>query len=154
MSRARGRKETPMYSKSLSFVALTLAFTTGCSFAARSPDMYREDVQKVLDGQGASVQACFTDVLKTDKAAGGTVTVRFTVAKDTGAFEGASVDAARTTAPEAVSQCVLKSLEGLVLQPGDAQQGDATFAWEFKANPAKEVMEPAESPEPAAPPAS
>jgi hypothetical protein len=153
VSRARGQKETTMISKSLSFVALTLAFATGCSFAARSPDMYREDVQKLLEGQSASVQSCFVTALQADKTAGGTVTVRFTVAKDTGAFENASVDAARTTAPEPVSQCVLKSLEGLVLNPGDAQQGDATFAWEFRANPAKEVLAPAE-PGTEAPPAS
>jgi hypothetical protein len=67
----------------------------------------------------------------------GTVTVRFKVAEDSGRIHDMALDAARTTAPPAVSTCVLRELDGLALSPADAREGQATYTWEFTAPPVK-----------------
>ena len=62
--------------------------------------------------------------------------VRFDVAPDTGQITKVAVDEAKSSAPAPVRECVTTALQGLVLKPGDSNPGKATFAWEFKANPA------------------
>jgi len=111
---------------------MLLALMSGCSFVARAPDGYRDDTKTLLDTRHGALKECYDEVLKSDAKAAGTVAVRFRVLKETGAVTEPAVDPARTTAPEALSQCVLRSLDGLVLDPADRREGQATFVWEFQ----------------------
>jgi len=115
--------------------AVVLGMVAGCSFAARSPDMYRDDTQKLLDTRNAQLKACYDDALKTDAKMAGTVTVQFVVEPETGKVTKAAIDKTKSTAPDALGQCVIRSVDGLVLQPPDANEGQATFSYEFKPNP-------------------
>jgi hypothetical protein len=117
----------------LSLLALGLS-VAGCSFAARSPEMYRDDTRAVLETKNEQVKACYDELLKTNKDAQGTVTVKFTVTKDTGAFSNVAADPAGTTAPPELTQCVLNALQGLALTPGDKSEGQATFTYQFSAS--------------------
>ncbi len=109
--------------------------------------MYRDDTQKVLMTKDAEIHACYDGVLKGTPGVGGRVTVKFEVAEDTGKIRNVIVDRPTTTAPEAVSECVKKSIEGLVINPPDARLGQASFQYDF--------MQPAAPPAaPAAPAAA
>lgn len=111
--------------KSFALIGFALA-AIGCSGALRTAEPYRDDVAKVLESRNGDVKACYDNVLKTDKTASGTVTVKFTVEKDTGAFKDVTTDG-----PPELSSCVSSALSGLVLSPGDVNNGDATFVYEF-----------------------
>lgn len=120
--------------RSMIFVAAaTLSTVTGCSFAARSPDMYRDDTQAVLATRNDAIRACYDGVLKTTPGAGGKVTVTFDVETEGGKFSNVAADAAGTTAPEPVVKCVTDNLQGLSLTPPDARLGKATFVYELSA---------------------
>jgi hypothetical protein len=116
--------------------------------AARDANMYAQDTQKVLESRNGAIKACYDELLKTDKTVAGTVTVKFTVKTETGDLADIKVDPAGTTAPEALSQCVLTSIQGLKLAPPDSQEGLATYSWSFQ------VGAPAATPTPAAPAAA
>lgn len=111
--------------------ALVSLFTTACGVAARSPDMYRDDTKSVLEKKNDDIKACYDGVLKTTPNAAGKVTVKFTVETDSGKLTGVTVDKAATTAPEPVSACVTRSLEGLALTPADVNKGEGTWTYEF-----------------------
>lgn len=121
----------------------------GCGFAVRSPDMYRDDTQKVLETRSPEIKACYDGILKTDKAAAGTVTVKFDVEMDTGKFANVKLDEAASSAPQPVRDCVLNALQGLAIKPPDGNLGKATFMWEFNAGA---VAAPAPAPAPAVAP--
>jgi hypothetical protein len=101
----------------------------GCGGHARSPDEYRDATAAVLATRSAQVRACYDGAYKADPSAQGTVTVQFKVEADTGKFVGAQVVSGN--APDPLKQCILKSFDGALLAPADAQDGDATFQWEF-----------------------
>jgi hypothetical protein len=125
-----------MLHRLMPFTALALlAGATACSFAARSPEMYRDDTQKLLVTRNAQLKSCYDEALKADPKTSGTVTVKFVVAEETGKVTGLALDPAKTTAPDPLGQCVLKSLDGLTLDPPDQNEGQAIFVYEFKANP-------------------
>ena len=105
---------------------------TGCSFAARSAEMYRKDTRELLATRNGDLDACYETAHDKDKSLAGTVVVRFTLESDTGKIVDTKVLEGDTTAPEPLQQCVLDSLEGLALKPGDERQGDATFTWKFE----------------------
>jgi hypothetical protein len=107
--------------------------------AARDPNMYAQDTQKVLESRNDTIKACYDQALKVDQKVAGTVTVKFTVKPDTGELVDAKVDAAGTTAPEALSQCVVTAIQGLKLVPPDDQEGLATFSWNFQVGTAPAV---------------
>ncbi len=109
--------------------ALFIASATGC--AARSDGIYADDVRALLETKSQSVSDCWANIRRADPAAAGTVTVTFRVEESTGLISNAAVEPSRTTAPEAVSQCVVASLEGLALQPGDNRPANATYTWEL-----------------------
>ena len=109
--------------------------TVGCKFAKRSPDMYRDDTRALLETKSGELKACYDGVIQNDKAATGTVTVWFLVQKDTGVIKDAKVEDAN--ASQAVQDCVLASLGALVLDPPDADDGHATFTYEFAIAPQK-----------------
>lgn len=130
--------ETRNMRKSPNHLALlALAVTAvGCSVAARDANMYAQDTQKVLESRNGAIKSCYDQLLKTDINVAGTVTVKFTVKTDTGDLTDIKIDPAGTTAPEALSQCVVTSLQGLKLNPPDAQEGLATYSWSFQAGAA------------------
>ena len=110
-----------------------VATVSGCGFAARSPEMYRDDTKAVLETKSNDIRACYDGVLKSTPGVGGKVTVKFNVETEQGKITNVTVDKANTTAPDAVSACVTKSIAGLGITPPDARLGDATFTWEFAA---------------------
>lgn len=116
--------------KRLSVLAL-VAGMAGCSFAARSPEMYAKDTEEVLNTRNAQIKTCYDDALKTNKELQGKVTIKLLVEHETGKVSNVSADPAGTTAPEALTKCVVDSLQGLVLQPPDQRDGDATFVYDF-----------------------
>jgi hypothetical protein len=118
---------------------LSFVFLGGCSFAARSPDMYRDDTGKELAKKNDDIRACYDGVLKTTPGAAGKVTVRFDVQKDgeegAGKIMNVQVDKAGTTAPDPVAECVTKNIQGVAISPPDKRLGQGSWAWEFTAPP-------------------
>jgi hypothetical protein len=131
----------------LSLLGAVSVFATGCGYAARSPEMYRDDTQKVLDTKSADIKACYDGVLKGTPGVGGKVTVKFEIEEDTGKIKNVVVDQPNTTAPPPVSACVQSALTGLAISPPDARLGQAAFVYEFSQPPA-----PPAPPAPAAAP--
>ena len=121
--------------KTILLIAATsiVATVSGCGFAARSPDMYRDDTKAVLDTKSNDIRACYDGVLASTPGVGGKVTVKFIVEDEHGKITNVAVDKANTTAPDAVSDCVTKNISGLGLNPPDARVGQGTFTWEFAA---------------------
>ena len=124
----------------LSVLLLTAsAVMPGCSCLARDAETYRADTRTVLETRNDAVKACYDEALKADPAVSGTVVVKFKVEKKTGKLMDVGIDPARNRAPEALSDCIVKAIDGLTLEPVDQRQGDATFTWTFKANPPKQL---------------
>jgi hypothetical protein len=115
-----------------SFGMLTLiALVAGCSFHARSPEEYRDATQAVLDTKGSEIKACYDTALKAKSDLSGKVTVHFKVEHESGKLMDVAADPATTQAPPELTQCVISSLNGLVLNPPDARDGSATFEYDF-----------------------
>lgn len=114
----------------LGLLALASMFS-GCSFHARGPEDYRKAVRKVLDSRNKQVESCYKSELKSDEAAKGKVVVKFDVEPSSGNIANAKIVEKQTTANAALQQCVLKSLDGLKLDPADQRKGEATFSWDF-----------------------
>lgn len=127
---------------SLSLFVLSAA-VAGCSFAARSPEMYRDDTAALLETRSAQIKSCYDEALKASPDLQGRVTVRFVVEADTGNITSIEPDPAGTTAPEPLARCVVDSLQGLVLSPPDKRVGNAAFVYDFTVTP------PAAEPPPA-----
>jgi hypothetical protein len=119
--------------KKILAIAATAAFVSGCSFAARSPEMYRDDTKAVLDTKSNDIRACYDGVLKATPGVAGKVTVKFEVETEQGKIVNVAVDKPNTTAPDAVAECVTKSINGLGITPPDKRVGQATFVWDFSA---------------------
>jgi hypothetical protein len=115
----------------------------GCKFAKRGPDKYRDDTRALLETKSGELKTCYDGVLAGDKAAKGSVTVWFMLQKDTGVIMDAKVEDA--SASQGVQDCVTNSLVGLQLDPPDADDGHATFTYEFAANAAKQSPAPKQS---------
>jgi len=114
------------------FAIAAAATTAACSMRTRAPDEYRDDTQALLETKRAEIKTCYDAALKGFPTTGGTVTVRFVVESETGKVASASVDEGRSTAPPQLRDCVLRAMDGLVLTPGDGNEGQATFTWEFR----------------------
>lgn len=117
----------------LSFLAT--AVIVGCGAHARSPDEYRDATQALLETKSADIKTCYDGALKGSATLAGTVTVHFTVEADTGKIGNVQADVAKTQAPDVLQQCVVKSIDGLVLNPPDANPGDGTFEYQFVVGP-------------------
>ncbi len=115
---------------------MLLALGAGCSFHARGPDEYRDATQALLETKSTDIKACYDEALKGKSDLAGTVTVHFSVEAETGKIGHVAADAAKTQAPEVLTECVVKSLDGLALNPPDANPGDGTFEYSFVVGPA------------------
>ena len=109
----------------IGFVLLAVG-SAACGGAIRTAEPYRDDVAKVLETKNGDVTACYNEALKTKKDLAGTVTVKFAVEMKTGTFKDVKTDG-----PPELSTCVSNALNGLVLSPGDVNNGDATFVYQF-----------------------
>ncbi|MBX3226014.1 MAG: AgmX/PglI C-terminal domain-containing protein [Labilithrix sp.] len=127
----------------LSLVAF--ASLTGCGFAVRSPEMYRDDTQKVLETKSADIKACYDGILQGKPGVGGRVTVKFEVEPDTGKIKNVTVDQPNSNAPPEVGDCVKRSIEGLAISPPDANLGQAAFVYEFSQPPPPPAPPPAKT---------
>ena len=128
----------------------------GCAHA-RTADQYRTDVGTALGAHDADIKSCYDGVLATTASATGRVTVQFAVEEKTGRVTDVKLDSSQTTAPDAVSQCVLAALPAVTIQPADRKRGMATWSWEFTAQaapPAAPASAPASTVTPAATPAA
>jgi hypothetical protein len=107
-------------------LAVAAVAASGCGL--RSAEYYRDDVQKVLESKTGDIKSCYDNALKGDKTLSGAVTVRFTVAEDTGKITNPQVQG---DSNPALQGCVVQNIEGLELQPPDVNPGDGTFTWDF-----------------------
>ncbi|MGK3994145.1 AgmX/PglI C-terminal domain-containing protein [Sorangium sp. So ce1024] len=105
--------------------------TAGCSFALRSPEMYRDDTAALLATREEQIRACYDAELAKNPGAEGKVTVSFLVLEDSGRLTDIVVDEDATTASKEVASCVVQSIDGLVLAPPDEKKGKGKFTWEF-----------------------
>ena len=115
-------------------MGLTL-FVAGCSFHARAPDDYSKVTRELLATRKGDVQKCYTKKATKDESLAGSVVVKFEVEAKTGKVINV-IASKHSTAPEALQKCVLKTMDGLVLDPPDLRTGQAKFTYEF------EVKEP------------
>ncbi|HMI83463.1 MAG TPA: AgmX/PglI C-terminal domain-containing protein [Polyangiaceae bacterium] len=119
-----------------STLLLAACFAVGaCSFAARSPEMYRDDTGRALATKQEEIRACYDGVLKGNPSAGGTVAVKFDVETESGKISHVTVDKTKTTAPDPVAECVMRSIDGLTLAPPDQRKGEGTWVYDFQAPP-------------------
>jgi hypothetical protein len=119
------------------FLLAASAVVPGCTCLARDAETYRAETRTLLETRNAAIKDCYDQALAADANLDGQVTVKFKVEKKTGKILNPELDAARTKAPEALSSCIVKAIDGLVLDPVDQRDGLATFSWSFKANPPK-----------------
>ena len=110
-----------------------LASLAACSveFHKRDGEGYRKDTRAMLDTKSGAIKACYDELLKADPTVAGKVVVNFTVQGETGKITDPTVDQAQTTAPEALSHCVLAALDGAALEPPDKCPAKASYTWEF-----------------------
>lgn len=119
--------------KSVLVTGLALAgVLQACSFNARSPEDYRKVTNDLIATRADQLKACYDAALQANPNVGGIVVVSFKVEEKTGKLLNPVVDPARTTAPDALKQCVITALDGLAIDPPDSREGNATFSWEFK----------------------
>lgn len=119
---------------SLPFALGLASLGTGCGGYTRTPDQWTEDTYKVLESQNDGIKKCYAEALKKNANLEGKVTVSFVVENKTGRIRRAKVDGAKTTAGDPVRRCVLEALKDQRITPPDANNGRATFTWEFKRN--------------------
>jgi len=135
-------------------VPLVLLLTTGCVVWMREPDAYRAEIVERVETRDETVQACYDALLvrrqseiEAEERASqgpyadigpvvsarvnelqGNVVATVTVGADTGKMTMA-VDAAGTSAPPEVAQCVLDSMDALSIAPPDKREGTVTLAF-------------------------
>jgi hypothetical protein len=114
---------------------LVLITMTACA-TSRSSEQYRRDTHMILYARSSNLEACYAKALENDARAQGRVTVRFVVEARTGNIVEPTIDTERTTAPQQLMFCVLEAVEGLQLDPPDANEAHATFVYEFRRPPA------------------
>jgi hypothetical protein len=113
--------------------AASLSALAGCSFAARSPEMYRDDTKAIFEAKNNDIRACYDGVLSGTPGVGGKVTITFEWEADEGNLKNVAVDKTNTTAPAPVADCVTKNITNLKISPPDKRLGQGTWAWEFTA---------------------
>lgn len=141
--------------KHLTILGLAALALSTASCAVRDAEMYAADTANVVVTRNPQIKTCYDEALKADQSAAGAVVVSFTVEKKTGNIIDAALVKERTTAPEALGQCVVNAMQGLVLDPPDRNEGAAIFTWNFQPNaPVQLEAEAPAAAAPGAPPAS
>ena len=125
---------------SLTFLAAS-AVVPGCTCVARDAETYKADTRTVLETRNKTIKDCYDVALTTDPKLDGTVVVTFKVEKKTGKIIDTAVDSGRTKAPESLSKCIVEAVDGLILDPVDQRDGQATFSYKFRANEPKPAEE-------------
>jgi hypothetical protein len=115
------------------------AVVPGCTCIARDAETYRADTRSLVETKNKALKDCYDAALVANPTQGGEVTVKFKVEKKTGKIMEAAVDKEQTKAPDELSSCIVKAIDGLTLDPVDQREGQATFRWTFRANPQKEA---------------
>ena len=115
-------------------VVAASAVIPGCTCLARDAETYRAETRTLLETRSSDIKSCYDAALTADPNLDGQVTVKFKVEKKTGKIVDTAVDPEQTKAPEALSQCIVRAVDGLVLDPVDQRDGLATFSWTFRAN--------------------
>ncbi len=110
-----------------------LVMLSGCVFAARSPEAYRDETGAVLATKNEAIRACYDGVLKTTPGAQGTVSITFEVETQAGKIINVAVDPASSTAPAPVQACVTQNLDGLALTPPDQRRALGRWIYQFAA---------------------
>lgn len=128
---------------SITFSLILLAGSAALGCSHRDPETYRADTKALLETRQASLKSCYDRALETNSELEGQVTVTFKVEKKTGRIFDTAIDPARTQAPESLGQCVVQAVDGLVLDPPDRREGQASYSWTFKANEPKQAEAPA-----------
>lgn len=118
-------------SKFIPALVLAVAASSACTFYARDVDTYRADTRTVLETRNAKIKECYDRALETNETVAGKTTINFIVEKKTGTMMNVQLDES-STAPDDLNQCIVNSMEGLVLDPADQREGQATFTWQFK----------------------
>lgn len=117
--------------KTIAIFAL-MAFGAGCSFIARDTETYKKDNRSLLETRSSDVKACYDAALAADPALKGDVVVSYTIEKKTGKLTNITVLTDKTTAPEGLQNCVMSTLEGLVMPRADRRDGQVeSFTWSF-----------------------
>ena len=114
------------------------AVVPGCTCLARDAETYRADTRTLVETKSSAIKSCYDAALVANPVLDGQVTVKFKVEKKTGKILDAQVDKEQTQAPDSLSECIVRAVDGLVLDPVDQRDGLATFRWTFKANPQKQ----------------
>jgi hypothetical protein len=117
---------------------LLMPFMTGCSFYARDAEDYKKVTRELVETKNPSIKECYDVALQTNEKVTGGVVINFTVEKKTGKIMNPVIDP-KSDAPADLSQCVVSAIDGLILDPPDAREGQATFTWYFEANPPKQL---------------
>jgi hypothetical protein len=117
--------------KRLAYLVPVLAFAA-CAHA-RTQAEYSADTGNALSAKDPDIKGCYDKVLATTPKAAGHVTVKFAVEAKTGKIVDPQLDAAKTTAPQDVSQCVLGAVSTASITPGDRNRGEAIWSWDFNA---------------------
>ncbi|WAS98605.1 hypothetical protein [Nannocystis punicea] len=115
------------------------AMAVGCSGVKRDAETYRADTRSLLETKNSAVKACYDQQLVDDQSVSGEVLVRFKVEKKTGRLFEVAVDPAGTQAPESLQNCIVRAIDGLVLDPVDRREGVASYKYTFKANPPQQL---------------
>lgn len=118
--------------KTIALFAL-VAFGAGCSFIARDTETYKKDNRSLLETKSSDIKACYDAALATSPNLKGDVVVSYTIEKKTGKLTNVTVLADQTTAPEGLQNCIMASLEGLVMPRADRRDGQVeSFTWSFQ----------------------
>jgi hypothetical protein len=134
-------------------IILLASILPGCTCIARDTETYKKDTRSVLETKNDGIKSCYDSALAANPAQSGSVVVTFIVEKKTGTITNVAADPNKSTAPEGLQQCVVTALEGLVLDPPDQREGQATFTWTFSgpSGEGKPTEPPAEAPAEAPP---
>lgn len=120
-----------------------VSLLAGCGGAmTRTEAQWTEDTYKLLETQNEAIKKCYNDELKKNPRLEGSVVVDFHVDNKTGRFKKVRIDKKKTTAGDPVRKCVTSVVQDLKLSPGDVNDGQASFTWEFKANVTEEPADP------------
>jgi len=113
---------------------ISSAFAPACTCIARGPEDYRADTRNLLETRNSEVKKCYDAELRKNHNLNGDVVVHFTVEKKSGKIINVAVDEQTSKAPKELETCIANAVDGLVLEPPDRREGDATFTWRFRAN--------------------